>query len=218
MSVPSLEELERQLSALPREAWDRPVPPPPPWPAEPEQAARRRRFAVLRREGRGIVPRSARGLRLRGALVLRPLTAAALSLVLLAAGLGAGLLLGRGGDGAPGPAGGGSLRVELQPIGDGGGRAGGVVTLEGGAGGSATVRLAGLAPSERDDFYELWLLGADGELVSLGSVRVPPSGRAELSVPLPVDPSRFTHLDVSREPADGDPGHSADSVLRGPTT
>jgi anti-sigma-K factor RskA len=138
--------------------------------------------------------------------------------VLLAAGLRAGLLIGRGGDSAPGEPGAESLRVELQPVGDRGRRANGFVTLEGGAGGSATVRLAGLAPSERDDFYELWLLGADGELVSLGSVRVPPSGRAELRVPLPVDPSRFTYLDVSREPADGDPGHSADSVLRGPTS
>ena len=56
-----------------------------------------------------------------------------------------------------------------------------------------------------------------GELVSLGSVRVPESGRATVEVQLPVDPGRFEFLDVSREPADGDPSHSTISVLRGPT-
>jgi len=79
------------------------------------------------------------------------------------------------------------------------------------------VRLAGLRPSSRGDFYELWLLGRDGELVSLGSFRVPASGRADLRVRMPVDPARFSFLDVSREPPDGDPDHSTVSVLRGPT-
>jgi hypothetical protein len=130
-------------------------------------------------------------------------------------GLGAGLLLAGREERAAAPTD-ASLQVELEPVGDGRGAAG-LVTIAGGAGGSATARLSGLTPNEGGDFYELWLLGADGELVSLGSVRVPGSGRAELRVQLPVDPGRFRYLDVSREPADGDPGHSADSVLRGLT-
>jgi anti-sigma-K factor RskA len=201
MSVPSIEELERQLSALPPEAWDRPVPPPPPWESRP----------------RAHTPaaRSAR----RPLLVLRPLRAALASAALLAAGLAAGLLIGD--DPAPRgpepPRGAEPLRVRLEPVGERGRGAGGTVAVTGRAGGSASVRLSGLPPSGSGDFYELWLIGADGELVSLGAVRVPASGSAELRVELPVDPERFRYLDVSLEPADGDPGHSADSVLRGLT-
>jgi anti-sigma-K factor RskA len=199
VSVPSIEELERQLSALPPEAWDRPAPPPPPWPVD----------GPVRTH-----PADPARPRLRGRLVvLRPLRAALAGLALVGVGLGTGLLLAGREERAPTE---GSLRVELEPVGGGRGAAG-LVTIAGGAGGRATARLSGLTPNEGGDFYELWLLGDGGELVSLGSVRVPASGRAELRVQLPVDPGRFRYLDVSREPGDGDPGHSADSVLRGLT-
>jgi Anti-sigma-K factor rskA len=190
----SPEDLERHLERLPREAWDRPAPPPPPWPAEEPSGARRRR-----------------------GLFLRPLAAGAAALVLLGAGIGAGLLLSGGEDDAPGGPETEPLRVELDPVGGRGRGAAGTARLEPRPGGRATVELAGLRPSGDRDFYELWLLGDDGELVSLGSVRVPDSGRAELDVELPVDPARFRYLDVSREPADGDPSHSTISVLRGQT-
>lgn len=192
MSDPSLEDLGRRLQELPREAWDRPVPPPAPWPAEPAPAPRRRR------------------------LILRPLAAAAASLALVAAGLGAGLLLaGNDADRQPNDS---LARVDLKPVDGRGQGATGVASLEPRAGGKASVKLSGLRPSREGDFYELWLLGEGGELVSLGSVRVPASGRATLeNVQLPVDPERFRFLDVSREPADGDPGHSSISVLRGPS-
>jgi len=42
------------------------------------------------------------------------------------------------------------------------------------------------------------------------------SGEADVTVPVPGDPGRFAALDVSVEPADGDPRHSARSVLRAP--
>jgi hypothetical protein len=58
------------------------------------------------------------------------------------------------------------------------------VSLERGAGGRADVRVTGLRPSDSGDFYELWLIGDGGELVSLGSFRVRP-GSAELSVSIP---------------------------------
>ena len=108
------------------------------------------------------------------------------------------------------------MRVQLEPVGGRGEGADGVANVEPRPGGRATLRLAGLRPSARGDFYELWLLGADGELVSLGSLRVPGSGRAALDIELPVDPGRFRFIDLSREPADGDPSHSTISVLRGP--
>ena len=43
-------------------------------------------------------------------------------------------------------------------------------------------------------------------------------GTARASLPLPVDPARFRYFDLSLEPADGDPGHSGRSVLRGPAS
>ena len=189
MSDPSLDDLGRRLEQLPREAWDRPVPPPPPW-------------------GEEAPARSRAGRR----LVLRPAVAALASVALVVAGIAGGLLLsGEDESGEPADA----VRVVLDPLEGTAGEAGGTIALEPGQG--ASVRVSGLEPSTADDFYELWLLGEDGELVSLGSFKVPESGEAELDVPLPVDPSRFDFLDISREPADGDPGHSSDSVLRGPT-
>ena len=193
MSGMPLDDLERHLERLPKEAWDRPTPPPPPWPAEEARPARRRRR-----------------------LVLRPVAAALASIALLAVGIGAGLVLSNDDDGGGG---GGDLeRVQLAPVVSAAENAGGVAELRPEAGGRATVELSGLRPSGDRDFYELWLLGDDGELVSLGSVRVPESGNATLDVELPVDPKQFRYLDVSREPDDGDPGHSTISILRGPVT
>lgn len=201
MTPMSMDDIERHLEALPREAWDRPTPPPPPWPsAAPAERAPSRR---------------------RGWLVLRPLVAAAASVVLVGAGIGAGLLLAGDDSGAPGGGPGPAaepLRVELQPVGGRGEGATGLASIQSRPGGRAELRLAGLRPSAEGDFYELWLLGESGELVSLGSVRVPESGRARFDVQIPVDPERFQFLDLSREPADGDPSHSTISVLRGPVT
>jgi len=59
---------------------------------------------------------------------------------------------------------------------------------------------------------EVWLLDADGGLLAVGTM-----AGDQLHVPLPadVDLARFAIVDVSREPLDGDPDHSSDSVLRG---
>ncbi|MBE2318914.1 anti-sigma factor [Solirubrobacter sp. CPCC 204708] len=153
-------------------------------------AAGRRRFT------RG---RLARGRR----LVLRPAVAA---VALLAAGTGLGVLLDRD----PEPA----TRLVLSPI----------EGVEPGASGRVGVssdrvslRVSGLQPTAEGQFYELWLLGADNQLVGLGSFRVGDDGTATLRLPLPVDPERFRYFDISLEPGDGDPGHSGVSVLRGPT-
>jgi anti-sigma-K factor RskA len=192
MSGMSRDELERHLERLPKEAWERPTPPPPPWPAEEPKPAPRRRLS------------------------LRPAAAALASIVLLALGIGAGLLLAGGDDEEAG--GGGLERVELAPVVSAAENAGGTAELRPEAGGRAKIELSGLRPSGPRDFYELWLLGDDGQLVSLGAVRVPASGDATLDVELPVDPKEFRYLDLSREPDDGDPGHSTISILRGPVT
>ncbi len=190
---PRLDDLARQLERLPEEAWNRPLPPAPPWPVADAPQPARRRFA------------------------LRPLTAAIASAVLVALGLGAGLLLaGDDENTGNGPVA-TQQRVQLRPVQGRGRGASGVVRLVARSGSEASVRVRGLRPSAKGDFYELWLLGDKGQLVSLGSFRVPRSGTATVRVPLPVDPARFRFLDVSREPDDGDPAHSTISILRGPT-
>jgi hypothetical protein len=60
---------------------------------------------------------------------------------------------------------------------------------------------------------EVWLLTADASgLVSLGLLDGP-TGR--FSVPAGVDLAEFPVVDVSAEPADGNPAHSGDSIVRG---
>ena len=63
-----------------------------------------------------------------------------------------------------------------------------------------------------DGYYEVWLIDRDvHDMVSLGPVR----DDGTYDVPATVDVARFPIVDVSREPADGNPTHSGTSVLRG---
>lgn len=64
-------------------------------------------------------------------------------------------------------------------------------------------------------FYEVWLLDpSTGGMIAMGTV---PPGNAEVILPVPpgVDLRRFNTIDISDEPFDGNPDHSAVSVLRG---
>jgi anti-sigma-K factor RskA len=143
----------------------------------------------------------------------RPALAAAAAAAVLAAGIAIGALVAGGGDDAPpeGPA------LALARLGDAGPSAQGEARVVGGAGDTLRVQVSGLPPSGSGAVYELWLLDGADRLLSLGSFRVPASGDAEVDVPLPVPVTDFRYIDVSREPEDGDPAHSGDSVLRGPT-
>lgn len=65
-------------------------------------------------------------------------------------------------------------------------------------------------------YYEVWLLRRDGTgLVSLGLLDPGNSTRGRFLLPPGLDVTDFAVVDVSREPADGDPSHSGDSILRG---
>jgi anti-sigma-K factor RskA len=154
----------------------------------------------------------------RRGLVLRPAAAVAACVALLAAGAGAGVLLRPGTDG-PGPVApadtsgaGRAVPVALAALPDGP-AARGDARL---SGREVVVRAAGLEPTRGGRFCEVWLLNAPDDLVSLGTFRVGADGTARVRLPVAVDPARFAFLDVSVEPADGDPAHSGRSVLRGP--
>jgi hypothetical protein len=175
-----------RLESLEREEWDPPEPP-----------------ALALHGTRELQPAPRR----RRVLTLRPLVAAGLALVLLAIGVGAGRLLDEGGGRDRG------RLLTLEPVEPAGGSAHGTATILA-HGGRARFAVRGLKPSANGGFYELWLMNSADDLVSLGSFRVPASGKAEVTVPLPADPDGFAALDISAEPADGNPAHSASSVLR----
>ena len=90
-------------------------------------------------------------------------------------------------------------------------------------GGAATATVSGdrLAISftdslPDDDPLELWLLRPDGQggiedMVSLGLL----DDQGSYEIPEGYDPSEYSLVDVSIEPADGPPTHSGRSILRG---
>ena len=149
-------------------------------------------------------------------VVLRPLPAALAACALLAGGAVSGAVLFGGDDGAAptAPAPGAAARIALAPIGQGPPAASAQATLRAGEARRMSLTVAGLKPTADGDFYEVWLLRSPTELVSVGTFRVDDRGRARVSFPVGVDPGRFPIVDVSREPADGDPRHSSVSVLR----
>lgn len=76
---------------------------------------------------------------------------------------------------------------------------------------SLTVTLS--ASVDGPGYVEAWLLDPEtDEMLGLGVLG--PAG-GTVTVPSDADLSRFTTVDVSREPFDGDPTHSADSIARG---
>jgi len=85
-----------------------------------------------------------------------------------------------------------------------------VVTEDGGR--VLQVQLRAPAPGG-DDFYEVWL--ADPELHGMYAVGAVHTGTTTLPLPAGLDVGSYPVVDVSVEPFDGDPAHSADSVARG---
>jgi len=82
-----------------------------------------------------------------------------------------------------------------------------------GTGDKRVLRLDVTGLTTGNGFYEVWLLGADGKrLVSLGLLD---GSTASFPLPSQVDLADFPVVDVSLEPADGNPAHSGDSIVRG---
>lgn len=100
-------------------------------------------------------------------------------------------------------------RLQAQP---GWPTASGSAELERLADGRLVVHVDVTTPAVTGGYRELWLLGADSGTVSLGVVG---QDDATYAVPADVDLSRFDVVDISREPPNGDPSHSTDSIARG---
>lgn len=64
-----------------------------------------------------------------------------------------------------------------------------------------------------EGFYEVWLIDPDTfQMVGLGALT---NDAGRFPIPEGLDLSRYTVVDISLEPLDGDPVHSRDSVVRG---
>jgi anti-sigma-K factor RskA len=187
--VDRLRPLVTELEALPGEAWEPgEVPPLPVLPPLPASPPER-----------------------RGRISLSPWLAVAAAVVALAVGVAVGVLVRDGGEQpATGPS------IALAPLGGADPAARATATMVDDANGMR-LDASGLAPLPSGEFYEVWLLDGPERVMSLGSFRVPASGDAHVTVPLPVDAADFRYVDVSVEREDGDPSHSGASVLRGPT-
>ena len=183
--IPELRDVAARLQALGREEWEL-AEPPPLRVAVPARERRRRRWGAP--------------------LTVRPAIAAAMAVALVVLGAAGGALLAGGRDGA-GP----GREVALAPVGDGPRGAHADARLA-----SATMHLtvSGLPRVGGGGFYEVWMLRDPAHLVALGSFQVGSDGRARIDLPVTASARRFPVLDISREPADGDPAHSGHSVLR----
>ena len=82
-----------------------------------------------------------------------------------------------------------------------------------GVDGSLSLTITISQPVAGPGYVEAWLLDpVTNEMLGLGVLG--PTG-GTVTVPADADLERFTTVDISREPFDGDPAHSADSVARG---
>ncbi len=170
---------------------------PPSGPAEVETEVPRRRAAAAGPDpGRGGPSRPPSGPVRRGRR--RGLLAGLGALVVVLGATAALVLPGRGT----------VATAALEPLESG--AAGRVALVEDGNG--RAVRIEDPQLAEVDGYYEVWLASPElDRLVSLGPY-VP--GQVN-RVPGAVDLAAYPVLDVSIEPVDGDPTHSARSVLRG---
>jgi hypothetical protein len=80
------------------------------------------------------------------------------------------------------------------------------------AGGKLELNVTGL-PAPHGARYTVWLYNSVIDARPLGSSR---TGRISLTAKLPKGASRYRYVDVSLEPADGNPNHSGESILRVP--
>ncbi len=207
--VSDVESLVAALRSLPEDSWSPEEPPPLALPINgrdpradapsadpPRPEGRRPRFAGWR------VPAFAGG-----------------ALAVLFVGLAIGSQLGDDGSTAPRSSPQQILSSsELRPAGRAGTGSRGTAEVVAGVEGeqSLAVSVADLPATAPGRYYELWLMSGGGKLISLGGFKVGAAGGRNVEVPLPVDPADYRLIDISLERANGDPGHSAVSLLRGP--
>jgi len=146
-------------------------------------------------------------------LTLRPAFAGLAAVLLVAVGVGGGLLIGGGSSSPNAPV--VAARVALAPIAPAPARAHAVAALGTQSGmHEVTLDVRNLPQNPKGSFYEVWMAHDARHMVSIGTFDVGADGRAHVTLPVPVSPAAYPVMDVSLEPADGVPAHSSVSVLR----
>jgi hypothetical protein len=97
--------------------------------------------------------------------------------------------------------------VQLTPLSDAHGATGTAALTQGGK--RLSIKASGL----RSGAYQVWLYDSVIETKSLTKVN---GTKLDLDLKLPSDASHYRFVDISREPPDGNPNHSGESVLRAP--
>jgi Anti-sigma-K factor rskA len=130
-------------------------------------------------------------------------------------GLGAGVGFGLGGSGdEPVPA----PLVRLAPVGFADPQASGTAAMVDRNGDTRmVVELRGVTNLAGGDYLEAWLMDAGGSrLLPLGALaRHGEEFHGEFTIPAGLPPGEYIRVDVSAERFDGNPAHSAVSLLRG---
>lgn len=140
---------------------------------------------------------------------LRQRWLAAAAVVLVAAGVLGGLVVGRASDGGKAS----SRAIALHPVPGGVPVGGAVGEARLAANGGMTLSVNGLPKPPGQDFYEIWLYDPpSGRMLAVGVL--PPTGKGNYSLPRTVE-NGYGAVEISLEPNDGNPAHSMLSVLRG---
>jgi hypothetical protein len=202
-----LDEVRTRLAELPAEAWT--------------AGAERPKLSVVREEARRPTPPTRERRRSRLPLLLALLAIAAIALVVVLASSGSSSNNNKTASkphptapkpapqkpaahkpkAAPKPAAQKAHLISLGPSG-----ATGTASLSGG-GQRLVIKVSGLPAAT----YQVWLYNSVIDAASLTKV----SGTTlSLDLKLPANASHYRYVDISREPNDGNPNHSGESVLR----
>ena len=111
---------------------------------------------------------------------------------------------------APKPPTAAAQEVALAPLGAATGATGSAALADGGK--RLRLDVSGL-PDPQGGAYQVWLYDSVIDAVSLVKVS---DTKLTLDLKLPANASHYRYVDISREPADGNPNHSGESVLRVP--
>jgi hypothetical protein len=117
---------------------------------------------------------------------------------------------GKPGKSAPKPPTAAAQEVALVPLGSAAGATGSASLTEGGK--RLRLDVSGL-PDPHGGAYQVWLYDSVIDAVSLVKVS---DTKLTLDLKLPANASHYRYVDISREPADGNPNHSGESILRVP--
>ncbi|MEA2439236.1 MAG: hypothetical protein QOH76_660 [Thermoleophilaceae bacterium] len=216
--VSELDQVRTRLAELPADAWTGTAPTENGDEPAPERLPK---LAVVSENREEREPRAeARERRSRLPILLALLAAAAIALVVVLASSGGD----EGTGGGPAPAGqakkaskpaaskpaAAQQKVTLAALGGNAGATGTAALTDGGK--RLRLDVSGL-PNPHGGAYQVWLYDSVIDAMSLVKVSDTKLG---LDLKLPKNASHYRYVDISREPDDGNPNHSGESVLRVP--